>query len=616
MPKLILTATLLSIVVHLIAPPPFLFANQCSRNTYGISTLRGDAHYPPDWDPFGGALLIRKPYVQLHATGSTFLIKGIEFDVMNNSTIGASSSPNRLVDGSLQLVIRYLPHDGNTPKICFIPKTHIFEENASQAFQIRETDYTSEPINTQYIHLTALIPDLADYIPANARDMALMLIYSGSFDIDTPIPVALGSYGIDPAIENSTRLAYARQPAPLRPGIIASVLPDGSDERPLTQWLATIDNGWSGHWSPEWSPDGNQLVFNQTMCQQPDINNTTCSRIKDGNINYSSEITLLETAAGTLFPANIVDTFRIEDEPFWALEGYMPIYSPSFSPGSDQLAVTAQSDVLEFLVIMDAASGSWHVTPDCPDRASGGSDCWHLMYNAMVVHSPPSWNPHDNTIAVTLGLRADDTVDDGTHFAEIFTIHPDGSQFTRLTNDNFLDHHPTWTPDGQWIAFVSDRDGGHSTDIWMMDRNGENLQKVLDCAANCTSPTFSPDGRHIAFSQAGIVKKFQLGTTTVTQVTTDATLADAPDWSPYLDEHAPSIAMTADKLKIGAGEAVTLTYTGANAERIVIDNGIGEQQTHSGTLTVYPTTTTTYTIAAHNWAGRATATVTILIEAP
>jgi len=40
---------------------------------------------------------------------------------------------------------------------------------------------------------------------------------------------------------------------------------------------------------------------------------------------------------------------------------------------------------------------------------------------------------------------------------EIYVMNADGTEQTRLTNDPALDSSPSWSPDGQKIAFLSNR---------------------------------------------------------------------------------------------------------------------------------------------------------------
>lgn len=77
--------------------------------TWGISTLRGDAKYPPGWEHLGGTLDIRRLFVRLHSDGTRLFIKGFEFEVHNSSTIGENNDPNPLVEGVLGLVVSFLP---------------------------------------------------------------------------------------------------------------------------------------------------------------------------------------------------------------------------------------------------------------------------------------------------------------------------------------------------------------------------------------------------------------------------------------------------------------------------------------------------------------------------
>jgi dipeptidyl aminopeptidase/acylaminoacyl peptidase len=78
------------------------------------------------------------------------------------------------------------------------------------------------------------------------------------------------------------------------------------------------------------------------------------------------------------------------------------------------------------------------------------------------------------------------------------------------SGDEWNDSDPQWSPDGNKIAFVSDRtghafDGGHNTDVWVIDANGgpsTNLTRISDHATADNSPRWSPDGQTIAFLSA------------------------------------------------------------------------------------------------------------------
>jgi hypothetical protein len=75
----------------------------------------------------------------------------------------------------------------------------------------------------------------------------------------------------------------------------------------------------------------------------------------------------------------------------------------------------------------------------------------------------------------------------------------------------------------------------------------------------------------------------------------------------------PTVSLSANPTTIGPGESSILTWTSANATSCSIEPGIG-QVSLSGTLTVAPTETTTYTITARNAAGPATKFVTVTYD--
>jgi Tol biopolymer transport system component len=74
----------------------------------------------------------------------------------------------------------------------------------------------------------------------------------------------------------------------------------------------------------------------------------------------------------------------------------------------------------------------------------------------------------------------------------IFSVKPDGSEFTRLTDGIAHDAYPVWSPDRTQIAFV--RDGR----LWTMNPDGSN--QIRHEVPAGSRPSWSPDSRRIAIT--------------------------------------------------------------------------------------------------------------------
>ena len=81
--------------------------------------------------------------------------------------------------------------------------------------------------------------------------------------------------------------------------------------------------------------------------------------------------------------------------------------------------------------------------------------------------------------------------------ADLFISKADGSDERPLLPSTGLDYNPSWSPDGQWIAFTSERNG--SADLYRVKPDGTALERLTGNPAYEDQAAFSPDSQQIVF---------------------------------------------------------------------------------------------------------------------
>jgi dipeptidyl aminopeptidase/acylaminoacyl peptidase len=87
----------------------------------------------------------------------------------------------------------------------------------------------------------------------------------------------------------------------------------------------------------------------------------------------------------------------------------------------------------------------------------------------------------------------------------IWTVDAKIGEAKQLTDHPIFDEKdPTWSPDGRWIAFVSNRQDDpdarpDATDLYLMPAEGGELTRIETPVGGKILPAFSPDGKWIAY---------------------------------------------------------------------------------------------------------------------
>ena len=116
--------------------------------------------------------------------------------------------------------------------------------------------------------------------------------------------------------------------------------------------------------------------------------------------------------------------------------------------------------------------------------------CCFGLAASPACHADSAFRPH---LSGKIVFQADHDGD-----WEIYAMNADGTRLAQLTNNEFDDEQPCWSPDGTQIAFVSNRDG--RDEIYVMNADGTEAQRLTHQAADAKEPAWSPDGTQIVFT--------------------------------------------------------------------------------------------------------------------
>ncbi len=156
-------------------------------------------------------------------------------------------------------------------------------------------------------------------------------------------------------------------------------------------------------------------------------------------------------------------------------------YAAVWSPGGDQLA---------FLNGIEQTLEIFNFTNERRRFPAHASD-------------PATWSPDGRALV----YASTTTSMDGTG-SRLRRVDLDNDTIQNLTDGTFADRHPTWSPDGAWIAFTRHTDGGGSS-IWVIPADGGTARQVTFAGddSDDIQPAWAPDSRHIAFIRTDHVQR-------------------------------------------------------------------------------------------------------------
>lgn len=172
---------------------------------------------------------------------------------------------------------------------------------------------------------------------------------------------------------------------------------------------------------------------------------------------------------GRLYSLIVADQDGEND--FKIMESKDPIMSPAWSPDGRQLAYVSFEGSRSSIFVQTLRSGNRFQVSNKPG-----------------INGAPSFSPDGRKLVITLGGV------DGN--PDIFVLDITSRQTTRLTTHRAIDTEGTWSPDGKYIYFTSDRSGGPQ--VYRIAANGGTPERVTFEGSYNARPRLSPDGTRLA----------------------------------------------------------------------------------------------------------------------
>jgi Tol biopolymer transport system component len=144
--------------------------------------------------------------------------------------------------------------------------------------------------------------------------------------------------------------------------------------------------------------------------------------------------------------------------------------------------------------------------------------------DVFAEESDPSWSPDGELIAYIRRTP-------GTATQNVWVMRPDGSDRRALTRQDGRAFTPAWSPDGTRIVFSTNADS-KVYELYTIGVDGKGLRQVVPTAGDNFEPSWSPDGSTIAYQEDGAIFAIELGSETPERLTDQSDNDSSPAWNP------------------------------------------------------------------------------------
>ncbi len=329
---------------------------------------------------------------------------------------------------------------------------------------------------------------------------------------------------------------------------------------------------------PAWSPDGSRVAFARMMGEKDDP--TLWTVAASGSTPDADTRPLMDDGAGNFYPTWSADgqflyfssdrggppnlcRVRVEERTGRATGAIEPVtvpallaVNPSVSRQGTRIAFESRSSRTRLRrIAFDSTRGLAVGTP---------REFWSTARELLA----PSLSPDGEWVVVYQAVS-------GGSSEDLFLIKTDGSGYRQLTDDQWTDRDPNFSPDGRTIAFYSNRGG--ETQIYEVHADGGGLRQLARLDGHALYyPVYSPDGsRLVAADETGGSWTLDIGNPSASWVPRHRAAAGEPlgdavtSWTrdgkqiagDYIDKSFRRLGIFIESIE--SGERRRLTETGA-----------------------------------------------------